>query len=402
MKEQAAAALSAGDAAQSVPWQTVKAVVAAHKCVRRPCSASPCQRTVQPTVPPQPPSATRLLRCAAAAPRPSPPRRCCCTSCAAAPTSCCPPHRPSRPTRSWRPGARSCRCALADGAGVTARRSPYASLQLPCAIGSTAMLASPRRSVGANRGLRRRERRVKKPCTGLLHAAKLHALDHVGARPEALASASPRPPAHTLVHTQGQLEDKLYASMVADITQAERRAASMQGMLPTYRAQLSFGAHVLVTMFTGFALGYWGSKIWLGWDELWVSRRPWLGWPWYRGKRRREVMAGRQVCRGRCARTKLPQRPVQLACARWRARRPVVGHQMSTAARIPALPSSRALRACPGGCDTRVRPVSCHRRVCWARWASRRACCSRRCCSSCAPTCPRRSRRSSRTSLTPR
>lgn len=34
---------------------------------------------------------------------------------------------------------------------------------------------------------------------------------------------------------------------------------------------MSFGVHVLVTMFTFFAVSYWGTKEWFDWDELWVS-----------------------------------------------------------------------------------------------------------------------------------
>ncbi len=36
---------------------------------------------------------------------------------------------------------------------------------------------------------------------------------------------------------------------------------------------MTFGVHVLLMMFTGFATCYWGSKVFLGWDELWVSVR---------------------------------------------------------------------------------------------------------------------------------
>lgn len=51
----------------------------------------------------------------------------------------------------------------------------------------------------------------------------------------------------------------------------EREAEAQRGMFPSYRSQLSFAAHVLVTMFTFFALGYWGGKQYLELDELWVS-----------------------------------------------------------------------------------------------------------------------------------
>lgn len=62
-----------------------------------------------------------------------------------------------------------------------------------------------------------------------------------------------------------------YAEMVADITEVERKAEDQRGsILPSTRLQLSFGAHVLVTMFSFFALGYYGSKWYLEYDELWV------------------------------------------------------------------------------------------------------------------------------------
>jgi hypothetical protein len=70
---------------------------------------------------------------------------------------------------------------------------------------------------------------------------------------------------------RAQLENLQYSQMVSDITKKERDAADLREMLPTSQSQFSFGAHVLVTMFTLFALGYWGSKQWLGVDELWVS-----------------------------------------------------------------------------------------------------------------------------------
>jgi hypothetical protein len=73
------------------------------------------------------------------------------------------------------------------------------------------------------------------------------------------------------VQLRAQLEDLQYSQMVSDITKKEREAADLKEMLPTSQSQFSFGAHVLVTMFTLFALGYWGSKQWLGVDELWVS-----------------------------------------------------------------------------------------------------------------------------------
>lgn len=60
--------------------------------------------------------------------------------------------------------------------------------------------------------------------------------------------------------------------MVADITGRERKAEEMRdAVLPTARLQLSFGAHVLVTMFTFFALCYYGSKQFLGFNETKVG-----------------------------------------------------------------------------------------------------------------------------------
>lgn len=59
--------------------------------------------------------------------------------------------------------------------------------------------------------------------------------------------------------------------MVADITEHEQKAEEMRSsILPTSRLQLSFGAHVLVTMFTFWAVAYYGSKFYLSYDELWV------------------------------------------------------------------------------------------------------------------------------------
>lgn len=49
--------------------------------------------------------------------------------------------------------------------------------------------------------------------------------------------------------------------MVADITRAEDAAEAMRGLLPNTRLQLSFGMHVIVTMGTFFALGYFGARM---------------------------------------------------------------------------------------------------------------------------------------------
>lgn len=60
--------------------------------------------------------------------------------------------------------------------------------------------------------------------------------------------------------------------MVSDITAAERKADEQRGgLLPSTRLQLSFGAHVLVTMFTFWAVAYYGTKMWFKYDELWAG-----------------------------------------------------------------------------------------------------------------------------------
>mmetsp|Transcript_10348 Transcript_10348/g.25723 ORF Transcript_10348/g.25723 Transcript_10348/m.25723 type:complete len:263 (-) Transcript_10348:323-1111(-) len=97
-----------------------------------------------------------------------------------------------------------------------------------------------------------------------------------GSSPAAALPPAPKPPNPELEARRRQLQANLdnmqYASMVADITQSEREAEAMKGeTLPTLRAQYSFGAHVLVTMFTLFSLGYYGSKQFLGYDELWAG-----------------------------------------------------------------------------------------------------------------------------------
>ncbi|KAG2448812.1 hypothetical protein HYH02_006163 [Chlamydomonas schloesseri] len=72
-----------------------------------------------------------------------------------------------------------------------------------------------------------------------------------------------------LAKLQAELDNKRYDAMVADVTAAERKAEELRGVLPNARLQLSFGAHVLVTMFTFWATAYYGTKIWFGWDALW-------------------------------------------------------------------------------------------------------------------------------------
>ena len=71
---------------------------------------------------------------------------------------------------------------------------------------------------------------------------------------------------------QEELDNKRYNEMVSDITCAERKADEMRGsLLPSVRLQLSFGAHVLVTMFTFWAAAFYGCKWFARWDDLWVS-----------------------------------------------------------------------------------------------------------------------------------
>jgi hypothetical protein len=59
--------------------------------------------------------------------------------------------------------------------------------------------------------------------------------------------------------------------MVADITGPERAAEEQRRGLHTTKAQLAYGGHVLATMFTFFMLAYYGTKHFLGKNELWVS-----------------------------------------------------------------------------------------------------------------------------------
>lgn len=85
------------------------------------------------------------------------------------------------------------------------------------------------------------------------------------ARPEALVKR--------LEALQGDLDNKRYADMVADVTAEERRLGQLSSeMFPTTRLQLSFGLHVLVTMGTFFALGFYGGRFLTG-SSTWVSGR---------------------------------------------------------------------------------------------------------------------------------
>ena len=64
-----------------------------------------------------------------------------------------------------------------------------------------------------------------------------------------------------------------YDAMVADITVAEREAEERRdSILPSARLQLTFGAHVIVAMGTMYAFAYYATKMWLGFNDTWVSR----------------------------------------------------------------------------------------------------------------------------------
>lgn len=81
-----------------------------------------------------------------------------------------------------------------------------------------------------------------------------------------MESPAPRKPTPAFQqHLDGlrrKLEDKQYGDMVADITKQEREMEDMRdALLPTTRLQLSFGLHVIVTMGTFFALGYYGVRL---------------------------------------------------------------------------------------------------------------------------------------------
>ncbi len=92
-----------------------------------------------------------------------------------------------------------------------------------------------------------------------------------------LAFNSPAPRQRSLqlekriAQLQEEADNKRYAEMVADITQHERAAAAAKdSLLPSTRLQLSFGLHVIVTMGTFFALGYYGGNYVFG-KQVWVS-----------------------------------------------------------------------------------------------------------------------------------
>jgi|APGre2960657404_1045060.scaffolds.fasta_scaffold73787_1 hypothetical protein len=80
-----------------------------------------------------------------------------------------------------------------------------------------------------------------------------------------LGPSAPRPRrpsyARRMERLQAALDDRQYAAMVEDITRDEvAAAAARNAVLPGTRLALSFGVHVLVTMGTFFALGYYGMS----------------------------------------------------------------------------------------------------------------------------------------------
>lgn len=75
-----------------------------------------------------------------------------------------------------------------------------------------------------------------------------------------------------LAKLQENVDAQRYAAMVADVTKDEQQAAAVRGdpFFPTTKLQLSFGLHVIVTMGTFFALGYYGGLFILH-SQTWVS-----------------------------------------------------------------------------------------------------------------------------------
>ncbi|KAG2501234.1 hypothetical protein HYH03_001041 [Edaphochlamys debaryana] len=75
-----------------------------------------------------------------------------------------------------------------------------------------------------------------------------------------------------LAKLQEQVDNKRYSDMVSDITEKERKADELRsGLLPTSRHQLTYGAHVLVAMFTCWSVAYYTTKWYLKWDERWAG-----------------------------------------------------------------------------------------------------------------------------------
>lgn len=77
---------------------------------------------------------------------------------------------------------------------------------------------------------------------------------------------------HSLLQLQERLDAAAYAAMVADVTPDEAAAAAAREdpFLPTTKLQLSFGLHVIVTMGTFFAVGWYGGRLLLH-SNTWVS-----------------------------------------------------------------------------------------------------------------------------------
>ena len=67
-----------------------------------------------------------------------------------------------------------------------------------------------------------------------------------------------------------KLDEKEYQSWVADVTQAERSAEELReqaSLLPTFRLQIGFTLHLIVTMCTFYAIFYVAS-VYLGADKM--------------------------------------------------------------------------------------------------------------------------------------
>jgi len=112
---------------------------------------------------------------------------------------------------------------------------------------------------------------------------------HAAACGSAVLLRSPAPRARSaalekrLEALQGELDNKRYAEMVADVTVNERRLEAFSSeMFPSTRLQLSFGLNVVVTMGAFCALGWigmrWstGSDAWVRWLISWLVAC--LGW----------------------------------------------------------------------------------------------------------------------------
>lgn len=85
-------------------------------------------------------------------------------------------------------------------------------------------------------------------------------------------SKAPRSPelVKRLEKIQAKLDQQEYDRMVADITVDERAAEERRKeILPNYRLQMTFGAHVIVTMGAFYAMAYYASRL-VGASEVWA------------------------------------------------------------------------------------------------------------------------------------